>query len=179
MFFIPGIIISILTFPGVIIHEFGHYIFCKVRKVQVFDAKFFQLNLNVSGYVIHKEPDDFLSVFLISIGPLIVNTILCLLVTLPAAIPYYLFGDRSIITYFYIWLGLSIGMHAFPSNQDANNLWLRAKEEVKKRNILAIISLPLCVLVFIANLLRIIWFDAIYAFSVAILLPQFVVIHMF
>ena len=69
-------------------------------------------------------------------------------------------------------------MHAFPSNQDAENLWQRAKEEAKNKNILAIISMPLCVLIFIANLLKFFWFDAIYAFAVSILLPQFVVMHL-
>jgi hypothetical protein len=177
MLFIPGILIAILTFPGVIIHELGHYIFCRIRNVQVYDAKFFQFDMNVSGYVIHEQPKDFLSVFLISTGPLVINTILCLIVTLPASIPYYLFGDRSIITFFYLWLGISIGMHAFPSNQDADILWIKAKDEVKKGSVLAVVSMPLCVLVFIANLLRVVWFDAVYAFSVAILLPQFIVMH--
>ena len=89
MFFIPGFIISILTFPGIIIHELGHYIFCRLRKVPVYEVKFFQIHLNTAGYVIHKEPDDFTSVLLISIGPLLVNTILCLIVAVPVAVPYY------------------------------------------------------------------------------------------
>lgn len=177
MFFIPGFIISIVTFPGVIIHELGHYIFCRIRKVPVYDVKFFQVNLNTAGYVIHKEPEDFTSVLLISIGPLLVNTILCLIVAAPVAVPYYLFGESNMLIYFYLWLGLSIGMHSFPSTQDADNLWERAKKEAKNKNILAIISMPLCVLIFIANLLKVIWFDAIYAFAVSILLPQFVVMH--
>lgn len=178
MFFIPGFIISLATFPGVIIHELGHFIFCKIRKVTVYDVKFFQLNWNTAGYVIHEEPEDFTSTLLISIGPLLINTILCLVVAAPVAVPFYLFGQRNLLIYFYLWLGVSIGMHAFPSNQDAENLWQRAKEEAKNKNILAIISMPLCVLIFIANLLKFFWFDAIYAFAVSILLPQFIVMHL-
>ena len=178
MFFIPGFIISLVTFPGVIIHELGHFIFCKLRKVTVYDVQFFQINLNTAGYVVHEEPEDFTSVLLISIGPLLVNTILCLIVATPVAVPFYLFGLRSPLIYFYLWLGLSIGMHSFPSTQDAENLWARAKEEAKNKNFLAIISMPLCVLIFIANLLKFFWFDAIYAFAVSILLPQFIVMHL-
>lgn len=178
MFFIPGFIISIVTFPGVIIHELGHYIFCRIRKIPVYEVKFFQLDVKTAGYVIHQEPEDFTSVLLISIGPLLVNTILCLIAAAPVAVPFYLFDEQNFLIYFYLWLGVSIGMHAFPSNQDAENLWQRAKEEAKNKNILAIISMPLCVLIFIANLLKFFWFDAIYAFAVSILLPQFVVMHL-
>lgn len=54
MFFIPGELISILTFPGIIVHEFAHMLFCRIRKVAVFDACYFRVG-NPAGFVIKHE----------------------------------------------------------------------------------------------------------------------------
>ena len=174
---IPGILISIATFPGVILHEAAHHLFCRLRKVPVYNVRYFQFDLNVAGYVAHGAIDNFTSTFLIAAGPFFINTILCLIICFPASIPYYFFNDRSFMTYFLLWLGVSIGMHAFPSNTDARHIWQQAKEEVQKRNTLAIISFPFVVLVFIANLLRFFWFDALYGYSIGVLLPSYVLKH--
>lgn len=171
MLMIPGIIISVLTFPGVMVHEFAHHLFCRIRKVPVYEAVYFQLDWNVQGYVSHGKPKDFASTLLISAGPLFVNTILCMAICFPAALPYYYFGESSILTYFLLWLGVSIGMHAFPSNADAQHIWEMAKKEVGKRNPLAIISFPIVGLIYIANALSVLWFDAIYGFFIGIMLP--------
>jgi hypothetical protein len=47
------------------------------------------------------------------------------------------------LAYFSYWLGLAIGMHAFPSTTDLSHLWHQAPALARKGNILAIISLPL------------------------------------
>jgi hypothetical protein len=168
-------LISIATFPGVIFHELGHLLFCRIRKVPVLDACFFQFDNRVAGYVVHEEPRSFLSTFLITVGPFIVNTLACLLICIPAAIPYELFGDRSLMTYFYLWLGISIGMHAFPSNQDAAILWRRTLEEVGRKNFLAYLCMPVVGLVYLANLLSMFWFDAVYGFCIGVVLPKMIV----
>ncbi|OHD14599.1 MAG: hypothetical protein A2086_15670 [Spirochaetes bacterium GWD1_27_9] len=168
---IPGIIIAVLTFPGVIVHEAAHMLFCKLRRIPVLDVKFFQFDMNTTGYVVHGDPKDFTSTFLISIGPFFLNTLLCVIICFPAALPYYLFNESNFISIFLIWLGVSIGMHAFPSTQDASVLWEKATTEAKKFNILAILSLPIVVLIFIANALKFIWFDAIYGAFIGIFLP--------
>ena len=175
MVIIPGFIISLLTFPGVIIHELSHFIFCRLRKIPVFEVKYLQLDMSVMGYVIHAEPEDFKSVFLISAGPLIFNTLLCLIICLPASIPYIIFNDRSIATYFFLWLGVSIGMHAFPSSQDAMNLWERAKNKNNSKNPFAILSIPFVLLIRLANILSFFWFDVFYGFFIGILVPQFLI----
>lgn len=172
MILIPGILISVMTFPGVIVHEAAHMFFCKLRKVPIFDVKFFQLDAKVGGYVLHGKPENFTSTFLISIGPLIINTLLCLIICLPAAIPIYLFDDSNIVSIFLTWLGVSIGAHAFPSHQDAENIWDEAKKEAMKGNVLAIISFPLVILIHIANLLRFFWFDVLYGVFIGIILSK-------
>jgi hypothetical protein len=174
---IPGWIISLLTFPGVIVHESAHLLFCRWRKVAVFDVCFLRIG-NPCGYVTHEAVEDFNSNFLICTGPFFLNSLLCIVFCFPAFIPVRIFGLEDIVSYAIIWLGVSIGMHAFPSTQDANNLWKAAKIAAKKKNALAIISFPLVVLIYIANILSVIWFDAIYGIAIGLGLPELIFKHM-
>jgi len=167
---IPGILISILTFPGVIVHEFAHLFFCKLRKVAVFEVCYFRFG-NPVGYVIHENTTNFYTTFLISMGPFFVNTILCLLICIPAYIPINFFNIDHPLSYFLMWLGVSIGMHAVPSNQDAKNLVEQAKEKVKERNILALVSFPIVGLIYTFNVLRFFWADLAYGVAIGVGLP--------
>ena len=81
MFFIPGQLISILSFPGVIVHEFAHVLFCKLRNVAIFDVCYFRVG-DPSGFVIHEATPNFTTTFLVSMGPFFVNTLLCLFICL-------------------------------------------------------------------------------------------------
>lgn len=171
MFFIPGQLISILTFPGVIAHEAGHMLFCKWRRVAIFDVCFFRLG-NPAGYVVHEEPPDFASAFWIAVGPLVVNSALCVLFSFPAVIPVRIFGQEDLVSYFWMWLGISIGMHAFPSPHDAQGLWRHARKAVSSLQPLVLLSFPLVVLIMLAHVASVFWFDALYGFALGFLLPE-------
>ena len=173
MFFIPGQLISILSFPGVIVHEFAHVLFCKLRNVAIFDVCYFRVG-DPSGFVIHEATPNFTTTFLVSMGPFFVNTLLCLFICLPAYMPVKFFDLNHPLSYFLIWLGVSIGMHAIPSNQDASNVYEQAKEQVKHWNILAIISFPLVFMIFIFNILRFFWIDLIYGSAIGIGIPALI-----
>lgn len=173
MFFIPGEVISIISFPGIIIHEFAHMLFCKIRKVAVLDACYFRVG-NPAGYIVHEKTDNFTTTFLISMGPFFFNTLLCLVICLPAYMPVKFFDIEHPFSYFLIWLGVSIGMHAIPSNQDANNVYEQAKIKVKERNILALLSFPLIGLIYVLNVLRFFWIDVIYGVAIGIGIPALV-----
>jgi hypothetical protein len=170
---IPGFIIAIITFPGVIIHEAAHMLFCKLRRVAVLEVCFFRFE-NPCGYVLHEKIDNFNTAFLVSVGPFIINSVLCILICFPAFFPVRFFGVNSLLSYFILWLGLSIGMHAFPSNQDANVLYHHAKREIATLNPLAIISFPLVALIYLANILSMIWFDLIYGVAIGLGLPALI-----
>jgi len=172
---IPGFIITWLTFPGVIVHEAAHLLFCKLRRVPVFDVRYFTFSLaGPAGYVLHAKPNNFVSSFLICVGPLLVNTVLCILFCFPAFVPVRLFSQKDPLNYFWMWLGLSIGMHAFPSTSDANVLWSEAREAAKKGNWLAIVSFPLVVLIYCANIGSIFWLDLAYGVAIGLGLPEFI-----
>jgi hypothetical protein len=169
---IPGFLVTLVTFPGVIVHEAAHLFFCKLRHVAVFDVCYFRLQGNPAGYVLHERSDNFTSSFLIAVGPFIINSLLCILFCFPAFIPVRVFDQKDPASYFLIWLGISIGMHAFPSTQDAKVLWQEARTAARRLNLLALLSFPLVLVIYVANLGSIFWLDYFYGFALGFLLPE-------
>lgn len=167
---IPGWLISIATFPGVIVHEAAHLVFCRLEKLAVFDVVFFRFG-NPAGYVIHQSTDNFKSMWLVGMGPFFLNSALCVLFCSAAFVPVWELGVADPLSYFLYWLGLSIGMHAFPSNQDMAGLWRLMPQAAKQGNLLAIISYPIVGLVYVLNLARFIWADLGYGIAIGILGP--------
>jgi hypothetical protein len=170
MFFIPGPVIAALTFPGVIVHEAGHLFFCRLFKLKVFDVCFFRFG-NPAGYVIHQEITDFTAQFFVSMGPFFANTLLCVLFCTAAFLPVWELKVFDPLAYFFYWLGLSIGMHAFPSTTDLSHLWASAPALAKQGNLLAILSLPLVAVLVVLNYARVVWADLGYGIAVGILGP--------
>jgi Putative zincin peptidase len=170
MFFVPGFVIGLLTFPGVIIHEAAHQLFCRLGNLAVFDVCYFRVG-NPSGYVIHEQTDNFLKTFLVSMGPFFVNSILCVLFCSAAFLPVWELKVEDPLAYFFYWLGLSIGMHSFPSTVDLKHIWKLAPKEAKAGNLLAIFSYPLVALLYVLNYARVIWADLGYGIAIGILGP--------
>jgi hypothetical protein len=170
MFFIPGQVIALLTFPGVIIHETAHLFFCKVFKLKVFNVCFFRFG-NPAGFVVHETTENFTALFFVSMGPFVINTLLCVLFSTAAFLPVWELQVSDPLAYFYYWLGLSIGMHAFPSTTDLSHLWKAAPILAKKGNLLAIVSLPLSAVLVVLNYGRVIWADLGYGIAVGVLGP--------
>jgi hypothetical protein len=172
MLFGLGYLISLITFPGIVIHEIAHRFFCDLTGTPVYEVRYFKAFGNPAGYVIHGEPDSLGASFAISMGPLLINTLLCIIFCFPYTINSNLGGtDQSAFMVLY-WVGISAGMHAFPSNQDAKSF----SEHVKRNHSvwLYLSVLPLRVLIFIANLLSIFWLDIVYAVLVANSLPSLI-----
>jgi hypothetical protein len=61
-------------------------------------------------------------VFLLAVGPFLLNSLLCLAFCFPAHVPARIFDHVNVLPMVQMWLGVSIGMHAFPSTQDLQNL---------------------------------------------------------
>jgi hypothetical protein len=170
MIIIPGFLIALVTFPGVIIHEAAHLLFCRVCKLAVFDVRYFRLK-NPAGYVIHEQTDAFTKTFLVSMGPFFVNSILCVLFCSAAFLPVWELKAADPLAYFFYWLGLSIGMHAFPSTVDLKHIWKLAPSQAKTGNLLAIVSLPLVAALYVLNYARFFWADLGYGIGIGILGP--------
>ena len=168
---IPGSFISILTFPGVIVHELAHKFFCDKAGVPVYEVVYFRIG-TVAGYVRHGEVKGLRNAFLISVGPLIVNSVLCMVLTLPMGLSG-LAGDLQVRAGFLylLWVGISIGMHAFPSNQDMRT-FLYFVKSAKKGGAFYVMAWIFALLIRIANILSIFWFDLIYAVLLSLILPM-------
>jgi hypothetical protein len=170
MFFIPGPLIALLTFPGVVVHEAAHLFFCKLFRLQVYNVCFLRFG-NPAGFVIHEKTENFTALFFVSLGPFFGNTLLCMLFCTAAFLPVWELKVADPLAYFFYWLGLSIGMHAFPSTADLSNLWELAPERAKRGNLLAIVSLPLIAILYALNFARFFWADLGYGIAVGILGP--------
>jgi hypothetical protein len=170
MILIPGQLIALATFPGVIVHEVAHMWFCKLRGVAVLDVCFFRFG-NPAGYVAHEEITNFNTALLVSVGPFIVNSLLCMFICFPAFLPVRIFGVSDFPSYFLLWLGISIGMHAFPSTGDGHALYQHARKAAASGSILAILSFPLVGLIYLANIGCIFWLDYLYGVAIGLGLP--------
>jgi hypothetical protein len=173
MFFIPGFLISLVTFPGVIVHELAHQLFCRLSRVAVLDVCYFRLG-NPAGYVVHEIPAKASQHILIGIGPFSLNTILGALIALPAAIPVIQFENAAPLDYVLIWLGVSIAMHSFPSTTDAKGIWSAVWS--RETSILTkIIATPIVGLIFLCAAGSVVWLDFFYGLGIAMLIPNLIV----
>jgi len=171
--FIPGILISIITFPGVIVHELAHQLFCRWLKVPVFKVVYFQAE-NPVGYVLHEVPSSKWHSILISVGPFFINTLLGALIAFPAALPVFKFGNAGFLDYLLIYLGVSIAMHAFPSTGDANVIW----EHVRQKGAsiwVKVFGYPIVGLIYLGSLGSFFWLDLLYGIGIAVGLPNLII----
>lgn len=170
--FLPGWLIALLTFPGVIVHEAAHRFFCDVTDTPVYDVAYFRPVANPAGYVVHGRPKTLRAALLISAGPLVINTLLCSILTLSVAYEVIVLdaGLRDPVLIVLAWLGYSIGMHAFPSRQDAANFTAQVKA-AHGSGLTLTLARGFAGVIGVANALRVIWFDALYAIGVSLVVP--------
>ena len=173
--FIPGFLINLATFPGVIVHEIAHQIFCDIAKVPVKEVVYYKIFSN--AYVEHDEAPDLKSSFLITVGPFLVATFLCAVLTFPVtgmlSLKDYGATVSSWVPLTCFWLGISIGMHAFPSKEELD----RFRKQIDTKGAFAplyLLSSAVRIFFLLARFGRFFWFDAIYAGLVALIAPMIV-----
>lgn len=171
-----GIIISMVTFPGIAVHEFAHQIFCRFLRIPVFKVVYFRVG-NPCGYVEHEASDDPLKIFLTSTGPFFVNTLLGLLILTPVAVPILKFKEyTNLLNLLLAWLGFSILMHAFPSTGDARNMVEQLLKNPDVGILPKLLSAPVIALIYAGAFGSVFWLDLVYASAVAMLIPNLLTI---
>lgn len=165
-----GCLLPLLTFPGVMVHEFGHLVFCWLLGIRVHKVCLFRLG-NPAGYVLHEEPGDALQHLLICFGPFFANTIIGAAIAAPAAIRLRHFPLDRPWDYLFLWLGIAIAMHAFPSTGDTASLW-EGIWQGRGCCLARLIALPFVGLMYLIALGKIFMLDLIYGVAVAVLLPR-------
>ncbi|GAA0530078.1 metalloprotease family protein [Chitinophaga japonensis] len=172
--FVPGIVISAVTFPGVVVHEFAHQLFCRLFGVAIFEVKYFQFG-NPAGYVLHEPVRNPVHQLWIGIGPFIINSVLAAIIAFPAAIPVFKFGTGSFIDYLLLYLAVSIGMHAFPSTGDAQTMWNSLIRGADTPLWLKVITVPVVGIIYLGALGSFFWLDLLYGMGVSFGLPALLI----
>jgi hypothetical protein len=122
-------LLSFLTFPGVIVHEFAHAWACQCMGVRVVKVCYLRF-ANPPGYVLHERPATALQHIVIATAPLFISTFLALVISCAAGmslVSHAVDGYHDIILVLSVWLSFSFALHAFPSSGDADALWKDVK----------------------------------------------------
>jgi hypothetical protein len=170
MFFIPGFLITIVTFPGVIVHEIAHQFFCRLFNLPVFEVCYFRVG-NPAGYVVHEPPRNPMQQVLVGVAPFFVNSLVGAIIAFPAAIPILKFDAGSPLDYVLLWLGVSIAMHSFPSTGDANTIW---KSLWSKENSAVVrwLAMPIVAFIYLGAIGSVFWLDLLYGVALVMLIPN-------
>lgn len=178
MFFVPGFVTSIITSPGIVVHELAHQLFCRWCRVPVYKVMYFQIK-NPCGYVIHEATSKPMKNFLTAVGPFVVNTLLGIIMVIPAYIGFYSNDYGSLLGIFIfvinvglMWLGISILMHAFPSTGDAQALNASMLSNPEVPFIAKALVAPVIGLIYIGAFGSILWLDLIYAVVITYFSPR-------
>jgi len=169
---IPGFIISIVTFPGVIVHEYAHKLFCELTGTKVLEVCYFRFG-NPAGYVVHEPPTNVWKHIVIGIGPFAVNSVIGFFIGLVTSEKIFHSGSPEIVQVFLAWLPVSIAMHSFPSTGDANCIWSAVWQ--KGSPITArVVGTPLVGIIFLGAIGSFFWLDLLYGVAVAGWLPKLI-----
>ncbi len=166
---IPGPIISALTFPGIMVHEFAHESFCRIFKVPVYEVCYFNFG-NPAGYVIHGKSDHWYQDVIIAAGPFFLNSLIGALLALPVVINSPDLEAVNFIGGLTMWLSISIAMHAIPSTGDGKSMWTAVSGN--KAPLLAkIIVSPIIAFIYLLSWGSFFWLDVIYGLCVCFIGP--------
>tara|TARA_Y100001968_G_scaffold332199_1_gene389477 strand:- start:1512 stop:2039 length:528 start_codon:yes stop_codon:yes gene_type:complete len=165
---IPGQIISLATFPGVVVHEFSHQIFCRLFNIEVHEVCYFRLG-NPAGYVTHEPSKKWTHNVLIAAGPFFINSAIAALLAFPVVLKID-FNTVSFSGAILLWLAISIGMHAIPSTGDAKSMW-NAVSGNKAPFFAKVLVSPIIAVIYLLSLGSFFWLDLVYGLLIAFFAP--------
>ncbi|MDR3580738.1 MAG: metalloprotease family protein [Oryzomonas sp.] len=170
------LIVSLLTFPGVVLHEYAHAWACRRLGIRVLKICYLRLG-NPLGYVLHEQPQYAVQHIMVAVAPFFVSTAtalaVSLLTSLVAASPTAAeFRDLAVLVG--AWLSFSMALHAFPSSGDGDALW----QDVTSPDVSFFAKLLLAPVVGLIRLSQAgaaVWFHALFAVGVVALPPVMLV----
>jgi hypothetical protein len=121
------------TALGVMIHELAHKEMAEEFNLGVQEVKYFQMEGGKAGYVTHDTPRTYTGMVAVSIAPFILNTAVAYTAFVLGGGYAFYYGVETLQIWEWVlvasclWLGVSAGLHAFPSRQDIGNIWSAAK----------------------------------------------------
>jgi Putative zincin peptidase len=170
------LIVSLLAFPGVVLHEYAHAWACRRLGIRVLKVCYLRLG-NPLGYVLHEQPAYAVQHILVAVAPFFVSTVAALAVSLLASI--FVTSPaapelQDLTALVGAWLSFSFALHAFPSSGDGDALW----QDVTSPDVSFFAKLLLAP---VAGLIRLgqadaaIWLHALFAMAVVALPPVMLV----
>ena len=173
------LILTYLTFPGIVAHEFAHAWACRRLGVRVHKVCYLRFG-NPMGYVLHEQPQYAFQHIIVAVAPFFVSTTLGLTVSLTACLlgrsqvcPET--GVAAIIGM--VWISFSFALHAFPSSGDADALW----DDVRNNKVNFFAKLLLAPVVGLIRLAQVgarLWLDVLFALVVVALPPVALLVMM-
>lgn len=119
------LLLSWLTFPGVILHEYGHAWACRKLGIRVVKICYLRFG-NPLGYVLHEQPQSAIQHIMVAVAPFFVSSCAAAVVSTAGALLVFFQANGAvtdILVPALIWLGFSFALHSFPSSGDADALW--------------------------------------------------------
>ena len=165
-------ILSYITFPGVIAHEFAHAWACRKLGIRVHKVCYLRIG-NPMGYVLHEQPVYAFQHIMIAVAPFFVSTTLALVISLLACVFAHsqAFPEmQELAALTAVWFSFSFALHAFPSSGDADSLWA----DVKSPDITLLAKLLLVPVIGVIRLAQMgtrLWLDVLFALAVVGLPP--------
>lgn len=167
-----SLIVSLLTFPGIVVHEYAHALACRSLGIRVVKVCYLRLG-NPLGYVLHEQPRYAVQHIVVAVAPFFVSTLAALaasllaslFVTTPWAAEY-----KDIVVFTGAWLSFSMALHAFPSSGDGDALW----KDVTSSDVsffAKLLLVPVVGLIRLCQTGAAIWLHALFAIVVVALPP--------
>jgi hypothetical protein len=168
--FVLRITLALLSIPGVMAHELGHQVMCWLTGTRVLKVRYFRIGVP-PGYVLHEMPASVWRHLLIAAGPCLVNSVGAFGLGLLALQGHAWVRDPATTKVLLTWLALAVGLHAFPSLEDANavmsGLW-----EARQGWITRLLATPFAALLYVLAFARWAWLDLAFAVALAWWLPR-------
>jgi hypothetical protein len=150
--------LQVLFAPGVIVHEFAHYLTCKLLRIPVYEVRLFSFGAT-AGYVEHAVPKSYTKRLLVALAPFVVNL----------AVATAAFWTGAQLTGPVVAVPLAVGVvvvaHSLPSSTDARTLFPHST--LGYLYPLFLLSVPLILALLLANWLRPYGFGVVYTLGVA------------
>lgn len=161
-----GLIVRLITFPGVILDLITNVYTAKFLKIEI--VKINYASILTGNPVEIKEDTKYYKLFLFAFIPFIVLTIV--------AIPFcykaveFNTGRNFLIC---LWLGLSIAAHSFPEIELGKLIWNRTNLAIKQKKYLAALGYPFVFLIYIIRFLNVLWLDILYGLGIILIIDYY------
>ncbi|MFA5945367.1 MAG: hypothetical protein WC802_00450 [Patescibacteria group bacterium] len=153
MFLIPGQLLTMITFPGVLTYELLYLAFSRSAHLQGTPNT-------------KKLPTNFQQAATVIAGPFVISSMLCFIFAFIAGVGNF----QDVSSGIFLYLALCIGMHAFPSNEVNAQVLVIGKKHLSDghqtmHNLASVYYHGMNLF----NILRFFWIDLVYAIIISVL----------